>query len=57
MVIRDLSEQKEYEQKLRSLYSRYEAILDSVPDIIMEVDIKKRYTWQIMRDCIFLAMM
>jgi PAS domain S-box-containing protein len=33
------------EEKLRSLSSRQEAILDAVPDIIMEVDNNKVYTW------------
>ncbi|CAG0975399.1 MAG: sensory transduction histidine kinase [Candidatus Methanoperedens nitroreducens] len=33
------------EEALRSLSLRYEAILSAVPDIIMEVDINKIYTW------------
>lgn len=33
------------EEALRSLSLRYEAILSAVPDIIMEVNINKIYTW------------
>ncbi|MBN1604181.1 MAG: GAF domain-containing protein [Chitinispirillaceae bacterium] len=38
-------EKIETERKLQKLSSRYEAILSSVPDIIMEVDNIKIYTW------------
>jgi PAS domain S-box-containing protein len=43
--IRDISERKRAEEALRVLSARHEAILDSVPDIIMEVDANKTYTW------------
>lgn len=33
------------EQSLRALIARYEAILAAIPDIIMEVDAQKVYTW------------
>ncbi len=33
------------EKELRKLSLRYEAILAAVPDIIMEVDANKVYTW------------
>lgn len=36
---------REAEKSLQSLTLRYEAILTAVPDIIMEVDNKKVYTW------------
>jgi PAS domain S-box-containing protein len=41
----DITEQKAAEEMLRRVSSRYEAILAAVPDIIMEVDAKKVYTW------------
>ncbi|MCX6122489.1 MAG: PAS domain S-box protein [Ignavibacteriales bacterium] len=44
-IIRDITERKRAEEKLRSLASRNDAILSSVPDIIMEVDNNKVYTW------------
>lgn len=37
--------QKSSEEDLQALSSRYEAILAAVPDIIMEVDTNKIYTW------------
>ncbi len=42
---RDISDIKKTEESLRILSNRNEAILDSVPDIIMEVDNNKVYTW------------
>jgi len=42
---RDITERKKAEVKLKELSSRNEAILSSVPDIIMEVDNNKVYTW------------
>jgi two-component system cell cycle sensor histidine kinase/response regulator CckA len=42
---RDLTERKRAEEALRALSIRNEAILASVPDIIMEVDDKKVYRW------------
>ena len=41
----DITERKRAEEELRTLSSRHEAILASVPDIIMEVDENKVYTW------------
>ena len=42
---RDITERKLMEDSLRSLTLRYKAILAAVPDIIMEVDNNKVYTW------------
>jgi PAS domain S-box-containing protein len=42
---RDITERKLMEESLRSLTLRYKAILAAVPDIIMEVDNNKVYTW------------
>jgi PAS domain S-box-containing protein len=39
------AERKRAEEQLRALTLRYEAILTAVPDIIMEVDSNKVYTW------------
>ncbi len=44
-VWRDITERKRAEETLRVLSLRQEAILDAVPDIIMEVDSNKIYTW------------
>jgi PAS domain S-box-containing protein len=44
-AIEDITERRYYEEKLRYLSSRQEAILAAVPDIIMEVDSNKMYTW------------
>ncbi len=41
----DISEQKKAEEALSLISSRNQAILESVPDIIMEVDNHKKYTW------------
>ncbi|MFO7665769.1 MAG: sigma 54-interacting transcriptional regulator [Desulfobacterales bacterium] len=38
-------EKRKIEKELRTLTLRQEAILSAVPDIIMEVDINKVYTW------------
>jgi PAS domain S-box-containing protein len=43
--IMDISERKQAEEELKALSSRQEAILSAVPDIIMEVDNDKVYTW------------
>jgi len=43
--IMDISERKQAEEELMDLSSRQEAILSAVPDIIMEVDNNKLYTW------------
>jgi diguanylate cyclase (GGDEF)-like protein/PAS domain S-box-containing protein len=44
-VSRDITRRKQVEEALRILAVRNEAILAAVPDIIMEVDSCKRYTW------------
>ncbi|MFH0988637.1 MAG: PAS domain S-box protein [bacterium] len=44
-VSREITEQKRTEDALRALSVRQQAILTAVPDIIMEVDNNKIYTW------------
>ena len=44
-IVFDITEQKRTELALHDLSRRYEAILDTVPDIIAEVDKHKVYTW------------
>ncbi|MCP4711560.1 MAG: PAS domain S-box protein, partial [Planctomycetes bacterium] len=44
-VSRDINERKLAEQKLQALSNRQQALLASVPDIIMEVDAENNYTW------------
>jgi PAS domain S-box-containing protein len=44
-VGREITDRKRAEDLLRSLSSRQEAILAAVPEIIMEVDNNKVYTW------------
>jgi PAS domain S-box-containing protein len=44
-LLRDNHARDRAQQSLRSLSSRYQAILAAVPDIIMEVDRAKVYTW------------
>jgi PAS domain S-box-containing protein len=44
-IVTDITERKRAEEALQELSSRQEAILGSVPDIIMEVDNDKIYTW------------
>jgi PAS domain S-box-containing protein len=41
----DITERKQIEEDLRTLVTRNDAILATIPDIIMEVDDNKRYTW------------
>jgi PAS domain S-box-containing protein len=41
----DITDIKRNEERLRSLVSRYDVILGVIPDIIVEVDNSKRYTW------------
>jgi PAS domain S-box-containing protein len=43
--LRDVTDRKRTEQAIKQLSQRNEAILASVPDIIMEVDNNKIYTW------------
>jgi PAS domain S-box-containing protein len=45
IVERDITERKRAEEYVRAVSSRQEAILSAVPDIIMEVDNNKVYTW------------
>ncbi len=45
MIFRDLTESKRTEAALRDLSARQEAILAAIPEIIMEVDNDKVYTW------------
>ncbi len=44
-VVEDITERKKTEDALKSLSSRNQALLSAVPDIIMEVDNNKVYTW------------
>jgi PAS domain S-box-containing protein len=41
----DLTERKQAEEALEQLSARYEAILNEIPDIIMEADANHVYTW------------
>ena len=42
---KEIAERKKADKILRELSSRYEAILSAVPDIIVEVNSNKVYTW------------
>jgi PAS domain S-box-containing protein len=44
-ITRDITDRKQAEELLRALSSRQEVILLAVPEIIMEVDCNKVYTW------------
>ncbi|MBI5605138.1 MAG: PAS domain S-box protein [Deltaproteobacteria bacterium] len=44
-VGRDITERKRAEETMQTLTSRQEALLSAIPDIIMEVDQNKIYTW------------
>jgi PAS domain S-box-containing protein len=44
-AFQDITNRKKAEEDIRALNSRQEAILSSVPDIIMEVDKNMKYTW------------
>jgi two-component system cell cycle sensor histidine kinase/response regulator CckA len=44
-LFQDLTEQKRAEQQLRAVVARNEALLAAVPDIIMETDADRIYTW------------
>ena len=44
-TVRDISIRKRTEEKLRQLSSQNEAILAAIPDIIMEVNLDRVYTW------------
>ncbi len=41
----DITKRKRAEEALRALTSRHQAILEAIPDIIMEVDANKVYRW------------
>jgi len=41
----DITERKQSEEALRALALRHEALLSAIPEIIMEVDKNKVYTW------------
>jgi len=43
--VQDIAERKRVEETLRAVSSRQEAILAAVPDVIMEVNNDKIYTW------------
>lgn len=44
-IISDITERKRAEEELSAMTMRQQAILSAVPDIIMEVDNNKIYTW------------
>jgi len=44
-TVRDISEQKKAEEELKKMTLRQKSILGAVPDILMEVDKSKTYTW------------
>ncbi|MFA4863188.1 MAG: PAS domain S-box protein [Bacteroidales bacterium] len=44
-TLQDITERKQAEEKFFKLSARHEALLDAVPDIIMEVNSNKVYTW------------
>jgi PAS domain S-box-containing protein len=44
-VDRDITDRIRAEETLRELSQRNEALLTAVPDIIVEVDVNKKYTW------------
>ena len=41
----DISNWKHAEDKIKALSARHQALLEAIPDIIMEVDTSKVYTW------------
>lgn len=45
LVFRDQTEERRAEEALRAVTSRQQALLAAIPDIIMEVDENKVYTW------------
>jgi PAS domain S-box-containing protein len=44
-TVLDITERKQAEEALRALSGRQQALLSAIPDIIMEVDRNKVYTW------------
>jgi two-component system, cell cycle sensor histidine kinase and response regulator CckA len=45
LVFRDQTSERQAEMSLKALFSRQQALLAAVPDIIMEVDAQRIYTW------------
>ena len=45
LVFRDQTEEATLHRELKNAADRHQAILEAVPDIIMEIDINKVYTW------------
>jgi len=43
--VHDITERKRMEEALHALSSRQQALLSAIPDIIVEVDKNKKYTW------------
>jgi PAS domain S-box-containing protein len=56
-IARDITVRKHSEEKMFAIASRQEAILSAVPDIIMEVNTDKVYTWANKSGTEFLVMM
>ncbi len=44
-VMVDITERKRAEEELHALAARHEALLSAIPEIVMEVDNDKKYTW------------
>jgi PAS domain S-box-containing protein len=44
-TFRDITERKQSEKEFRALAARHEALLAAIPEIVMEVDARKVYTW------------
>jgi PAS domain S-box-containing protein len=45
IALRDITKRKRAEEELRSLALRHEALLAAIPEIVMEVNNEKIYTW------------
>ena len=44
-IIKDITKHNQEKDLIRSLYNKNKAIIEAIPDIIMEVDENKVYTW------------
>ncbi|MBN1439842.1 MAG: PAS domain S-box protein [Anaerolineales bacterium] len=44
-TFRDITEKQKAENELRALALRHQALLDAIPEIVMEVDARKVYIW------------
>jgi PAS domain S-box-containing protein len=44
-TLEDITERRRAETELRALSARQQALLAALPDIVMEVDVRKVYTW------------